>query len=607
MTHGQRRSAWGGLSVLAMAALAIAACSSKGDKSDGGGSPDGGGNPLADGGNAKPCVNSLDCSNLDQVCDPTIKRCVQCVADADCKTPMKCVSSQCTTAAPTCQSNTDCASMAAAPVCDVPAGRCVRCLTAADCPASNDCTGAMCIPYMSCTNSLGCSTGQVCDMTRMRCVQCVGSNDCAADEVCASSVCKKKCASDNQCTSLGMLCDLARGYCVSCLTSADCKPEQYCLSGACVADVCTGGASSCQNNGQTSSVVHCRTDGSGFDPPTTCGTGQTCAVTSGTAACRAQVCTASVTYCDPLAGSEKVLTCSADGLTSTVKMDCAASSQVCVAATCAAVVCNKGAKFCQGQELRQCSTKGDASTLVQTCTAAQYCDATTLTCKTRLCTPNQPACSGNVLTTCNADGSGYVVGGTDCMPLYCVAGACSDAILREDWEDGNENGWVDGTGTYVRMISSIAGPTGATSMVFSLSKTTAGTVPDGVSYTFASPVQPKSISYWTKASSTVSALGYTRFVNGTDVLFYTYFATYLYAYYYSSYLATITTNTWYHVELRNIDWTTRTFDLYLNGTAVATGAKLSGTSSSITRIELYNTYYSTTAYTAYWDDIVLLP
>src|SRR5262249_9024975 len=152
---------------------------------------------------------------------------------------------------------------------------------------------------------------------------------------CALSVCRLKCTSDNMCTSMGMLCDISHGYCVGCLTNNDCKPEQFCSNGTCATDLCMGGSSLCQNN----SVVQCRTDGSGYNAPTSCGTTQTCPLTNGMAACKSQVCTPTVTYCDPLTGSEKILVCSADGLTSSVKSDCAASSQVCVAGACSAVVC----------------------------------------------------------------------------------------------------------------------------------------------------------------------------------------------------------------------------------------------------------------------------
>jgi hypothetical protein len=58
--------------------------------------------------------------------------------------------------------------------------------------------------------------------------------------------------------------------------------------------------------------------------------------------------------------------------------------------------------------------------------------------------------------------------------------------------------------------------------------------------------------------------------------------------------------------LRTLDH--RTFDLYLNGTVLGTGVKLAGVSTSLTRIELSSSSYSTTTkYTASRDDIVVLP
>jgi len=304
-----------------------------------------------------------------------------------------------------------------------------------------------------------------------------------------------------------------------------------------------------------------------------------------------------------------VLTCSADGLTSTTVSDCATSGKACVAATCMAVVCSPGSKFCQGQELRQCGAGGDSSTVVQACAATQYCDLVSLSCKAQVCTPNQPACAGTVRTTCNADGSGVLGGGTDCSPMYCVAGVCADSILREDFEDGNYDGWVEGSSSsiYTRTVTSMPGPMGTPSNVLCLTKMGPSVTPDGLSYTFAGPVQPRSISYWVEVTLPQSTMGDTRFVNGTDVLFQSYFGYYIELLYSSPYMVAASSNTWYHVELRNIDWTARTFDLYLNDAVVVAAAKLAGTSTSITSIQLYNAYYLMPYYTACWDDIVLLP
>jgi hypothetical protein len=126
---------------------------------------------------------------------------------------------------------------------------------------------------------------------------------------------------------------------------------------------------------------------------------------------------------------EKVISCSADGLTATVVTDCGAQSEVCVSGSCAPVVCPAGKRFCDtSNNVRTCSAKGDSSTLYQSCGTADYCDSTSATCQPLVCTPNQPACSGQIATTCNSVGSGYVAGGVNCASSsqVCVQGACAN-------------------------------------------------------------------------------------------------------------------------------------------------------------------------------------
>jgi hypothetical protein len=61
---------------------------------------------------------------------------------------------------------------------------------------------------------------------------------------------------------------------------------------------------------------------------------------------------------------------------------------------------------------------------------------------------------------------------------------------------------------------------------------------------------------------------------------------------------------WHHVELRNIDWTARTFDVYLDG-AVASPARPFPTSfgTSVGRIDIYNISTNVT----HWDEIDVTP
>lgn len=67
-------------------------------------------------------------------------------------------------------------------------------------------------------------------------------------------------------------------------------------------------------------------------------------------------------------------------------------------------------------------------------------------------------------------------------------------------------------------------------------------------------------------------------------------------------LFTTGANNWYKIELKNVNYTSRTFDIYINGTLFQTSfAFRSTTLSNLTRVHLYN-YNSAVAA---WDDIIL--
>jgi hypothetical protein len=443
----------------------------------------------------------------------------------------------------------------------------------------------------------------------MRCAECVGTNDCPMTHKCVDGACKIKCMSDTQCTSMGLLCDLTRGVCSQCVGANDCRPEQYCASGTCAADICTAGTSSCENN----AVVTCRSDGSGFGSPLSCGS-QVCVPSGTTAACKDRLCTPAVVSCNPL--GEQVIKCAADGLSGTVVSDCAAMNQVCVAAQCVAGVCPPGKRFCMGQDVRQCSVKGDTSTPVQTCLASQFCEAATGSCKTKVCTASQPACNGRISTTCNADGSGYMPGGNDCSPKYCSAGNCVDYLFHEDFEDGDLVGWTNGTGTYTRTVTSMPGTAGAGTN-YSLYLAKNGGVSgnyDGVYQLFGSALTPSSVSWWVRIPS--SPLYYAGnlalFSSATASTTYQLFR----AYFYSASIYVVdgsgtlaqkaySYNIWYHLEMRNISWLNRTYDLYIDNVLVKSGALLGGSGYSISRIDLYD-YYPNYDF-AYFDQIDFLP
>jgi hypothetical protein len=587
-----------------------------GDDSGGGGytiGPDGGLVPISDEGGTTGmmCHNSKDCPT-DQVCDMRAMACVQCLTNADCATGMQCTGSRCMMPTAACMNSLDCTADPKNPICDNSTGKCVACVAAKDCPTSNDCINHVCKPYLMCANSLDCPMGQVCETTRMRCVECVGTNDCPMGNKCIGNSCRSTCTSDTMCTSKGLLCDLSQGICVQCIAANDCKADEFCSAGTCAADVCNAGSTSCMAN----SVVTCRADGSGYGSPVSCGS-QVCVAAGTSASCKDHLCTPAVIACSST--GEQVIKCAADGLSQTVQDDCAGKGQVCVAAQCVAGVCSPGKRYCSGNEARQCSVKGDSYTVVQTCTGVtDYCDAATGTCKPKVCTANMPACNGRVLTTCNSDGSGFMPGGTDCTPKYCSSGQCVDYLFREDFESGTLTGWQTGTGIYSsRAVTSATAAAGTTYSLLLTKSSSAGISYDGVYQTFAVPLSPSSISFYVRPSypyyytgdvaffgnsGTTDLLAIVRFYGSSGLPSTAYFndgaSTTAISRAYAS------TATFYHIELRNINWSLRTFDWYMDGVLVRQGARLGGVGTGVGRMDLYG-YYSNDS--AYFDQIEFLP
>jgi len=551
------------------------------------------------------CVSSKNCP-IDQVCGPD-KTCVQCAGNADCAMGMLCQASKCVMPSAACTNSLDCKSDPNNPICDSSTGKCVLCVASKDCPTNNDCINHACKPYVACANSLDCPQGQVCETTRMRCVECIGTNDCPTTSKCVSNACRAKCTSDTQCTSMGQLCDLGQGICVQCIGAADCKTDEFCSGGTCTPDVCTANSTSCQTN----SVVTCRADGSGFGSPVSCA-GQVCVATGTTAACKDHLCTPSVTACS--ATGEQVIKCAADGLSQTVQDDCAGKAQVCVAGQCVTGVCSPGKRYCSGNEARQCSVKGDSYTVVQSCQLTEYCEAATATCKTKVCTANMPACNGRIATVCNADGSGFMVGGTQCDPKYCNAGVCVDYLFREDFEDGDLLGWTTGLGTYTRTVTTATAAAATTHSLLLTKTASSGASNDGIYQVFGSPLAPSSISWYVRIALPYYYAGNFALYSGataTDQLVLMRFygsggttGTAYMNYSTTTFTKTYSTNIWYHLELRNINWQLRTFDWYWDGVLQRAGAHFGGTGTSIGRIDLYNYYASDSAY---FDQIEFLP
>jgi hypothetical protein len=226
-----------------------------------------------------------------------------------------------------------------------------------------------------------------------------------------------------------------------------------------------------------------------------------------------------------------------------------------------------------------------------------------------------PVCQDNVATTCKADGSGYTPGGMTCGPLTCSGGACVEPIFAEDFEDGNTTGWTIGSGTmYTR--GAVQGGANGTEVALAMATTeTSATFGSGLFWAFSSGVQPRGVSWWTKTSA-ISSLpqGYLVLTGAapTEIIAFVYFSSSAFCRGHSgtSTCAAYTADTWYHVELRDIDWTAKTFDFYLDGVAVQRGAAFYSAATEpaafVSRIDLYTGGGSPTNL-SYWDEIELFP
>jgi hypothetical protein len=376
---------------------------------------------------------------------------------------------------------------------------------------------------------------------------------------------------------------------VDCATSG-----QICAAGACTDLLCAPSTRYCD----LGTVRQCSADGLSSTLYATCTATQYC--DGATATCLAQVCSPNQPWCN----GNVATTCNDDGsgYLTTGGTDCSTVSRVCVAGGCQDLVCVPNSRYCDSGTVRQCSTDGSSSTLYQTCSAAQYCDTATATCQNRVCTPNQPTCRGDSVTMCNADGSGYVGAETPCGTLTCVNGVCQSSLFFESFEDGDYVGWLDAGGTYTRSVTNATAAAGTT---FSLVQTSSGTASHqtGLYHTFTN-IQPTHIGWWVMATQTSVPSGYFILTSGSTSSYWGY------VYFNGSSMirlsgvtetASYTANTWYHMEYRNINWTTRTFDFYVNDAPIYTNQPFySTTLTYIDRLDLYN--FGAT--TAYWDEIV---
>jgi hypothetical protein len=218
---------------------------------------------------------------------------------------------------------------------------------------------------------------------------------------------------------------------------------------------------------------------------------------------------------------------------------------------------------------------------------------------TSTCTPNHPVCTGNMANVCNSDGSGYTSAGAACNgPNFaCNLGKCASTALDATFEDGTTDGANPDTGTWT---ATVVTSTAAAGTAHSL-ELTGSSFFQGPYYPILN-VQASHIGFWLMGVGGEFVVSSGTNANNNLLRITTYDPpTYPVD---NAYQVLITDTAWHHFELRNIDWTARTFDIYVDGTLSASNAFPTNFGTSVGSIDFFNT---ATGMTTYWDEIDVTP
>ena len=233
------------------------------------------------------------------------------------------------------------------------------------------------------------------------------------------------------------------------------------------------------------------------------------------------------------------------------------------------------------------------STIYLQATGAFYWDEIAL-CQTA-CTAHRPLCDGDVARVCNADGSGYVTASTTCNPNSCYLGKCVTSFLSATFEDGTTDGSIANPGTWT---ANVVTSTAAAGTAHSL-ELTGGTYFQGPYYRFFN-VKPTHIGFWMMGvgGEFVISSGATADNNLIRIIGYD-----VYPLDGSAYGVLTADSAWHHVELRNINWSTRVFDIYVDGAMATTRSFPTAFGTSVGRIDIFNVSSNVT----HWDEIDVSP
>lgn len=315
------------------------------------------------------------------------------------------------------------------------------CTTTSECPEGAICRDEVCLFPTSCDGEEDCGINRQCDLTTSTCVECLKGNDCAPGETCLAQTCRKECESGQDCG--GELRCGDQGYCVECRGDHECPDDEHCTEGKCVRDACAGRSTRCADDG---SVLVCSERGDG-EAKLRCPNDESCGTEQGPAWCQGWICTPGQSYCDD---TENIAhTCSIDGLTNAVSLNCTDTNTVCSNGICEPIVCEPFTQYCKDGDVYQCDSLGISEQVDQFCGSFEYCDEAAATCRSQICTPGALGCPGGEVGTCNALGSAYEDLTACDTSQICLAGVCEPIVCdaSQRYCDGQTVRSCNATGT----------------------------------------------------------------------------------------------------------------------------------------------------------------
>jgi hypothetical protein len=179
-------------------------------------------------------------------------------------------------------------------------------------------------------------------------------------------------------------------------------------------------------------------------------------------------------------------------------------------------------------------------------------------------------------------------------------------IFEDDFEDGDYDGWLDGGGYGTKEVTNA---TAAKGTVYSYHEYDSPSSHYNGIYRLLGAAQPGYVSFYIRSGSTTTHDGYfvLRNSSGDEVIFF--FARGEGRFYVNADVGgdetyVYTAETWYHIEFKNINFITKTFDYYINGVLIKAGIYFRNASftEDITRLDLYNFSEGSQAW---WDEILI--